>query len=204
MKLSPRDAAAFFRKPDPDRPGLLIYGQDPMRVALRRAEVVKALTGPAADEEMRLTRLSGAELRGDAAALIDAIKAIGFFPGPRAVVVEDATETTLPALQAALDDWRPGDATLVVTAGGLRKESKLRKLFEGHRAALAAAIYDDPPGRADVERMLTEAGMPPPSRDAVDALLGPINPPVITPLQAAFSSRPFRGCYLPVSLHLQL
>lgn len=171
MKLSPRDAAAYFRKPDPDRPGVLIFGQDPMRVALRRAEVVKALTGPAAEEEMRLTRLTGADLRGDAAALIDAVKAIGFFPGPRAVVVEDATETTLPALQAALDDWRPGDATLVVTAGALRKESKLRKLFEGHRTALAAAIYDDPPARADVERMLGDAGLPPPPRDAVEALM---------------------------------
>ena len=171
MKLSPRDAAAFFRKPDTDRPGLLIYGQDPMRVALRRAEVVKALVGPQGEDEMRLTRLAASDLRGDAATLIDAIKAMGFFPGPRAVLVEDANEAALPALQAALDDWRQGDANLVVTAGALKKESKLRKLFEGHKTALVAAIYDDPPGRAEVERMLAEAGLRDVSRDAMDALM---------------------------------
>ena len=63
MKLSPRDAAAYFRKPDTTKAGLLIYGQDGMRVALRRQEVIKALTGENAEEEMRLTRLQGADIR---------------------------------------------------------------------------------------------------------------------------------------------
>lgn len=171
MKLSPRDAAAFFRKPDPDRPALMIYGQDAMRVALRRAEVIRALIGPAGEDEMRLTRLAASDLRGDAAALIDAMKAMGFFPGPRAVLVEDATDAALPALQAALDDWRPGDANIVVTAGALKKDSKLRKLFEGHRTAVVAALYDAPPDRAEVERMLADAGLRDAGRDALDALM---------------------------------
>ena len=47
MKLTGRDAAAYFRKPDPEKAGLLIYGADAMRVALRRQEVIAALIGPA-------------------------------------------------------------------------------------------------------------------------------------------------------------
>ncbi|MCE8468645.1 DNA polymerase III subunit delta, partial [Rhodovulum sulfidophilum] len=43
MKLSPRDAAGYFARPDPDRPGLLIYGNDAMRVALKRQQVIAAL-----------------------------------------------------------------------------------------------------------------------------------------------------------------
>jgi DNA polymerase-3 subunit delta len=32
MKLSTRDAAAYFKKPDPNASGCLIYGEDAVRV----------------------------------------------------------------------------------------------------------------------------------------------------------------------------
>ena len=67
MKLSTRDANAYFAKPDPDKTGLLMYGSDAMRVALKRQEVLAALLGPAAEEEMRLTRINAGELRKDPA-----------------------------------------------------------------------------------------------------------------------------------------
>lgn len=159
MKLSSRDATRYFAKPDPDRAGLLIYGPDAMRVALKRQQMLAALLGPTAEEEMRLTRMSGAELRSDAAVLLDAVKAVGFFPGPRAVFVEEATDAAAPAVQAALEDWAPGDAQIVVTAGALKKSSKLRKMFETHPNAYAAALYDDPPSRAEIEQALAEAGL---------------------------------------------
>lgn len=170
MKLSGRDAPNYFARPDPGKAGLLIYGTDAMRVALRRQEVVAALTGPNAEADMRITRLSGAELRKDGAALLDAVKEVGFFPGPRAVVVEDATDQATPAVTSALADWRPGDSTIVVTAGALKKSSSLLKLFEGHRNAYSAAIYDDAPSREEVERMLKAAGMGEISPDGMAAL----------------------------------
>ena len=36
MKLSPREADGYFAKPDAGKTGLLIYGADAMRVALKR------------------------------------------------------------------------------------------------------------------------------------------------------------------------
>lgn len=166
MKLSWREAARALARPDPGRPGLLLFGQDPMRVAERRAQALAALVGPGAEAEMRLTRLAGAELRRDPAALRDALKAQGFFPGPRAVLVEEAGDAAAPAIAAALADWRPGDAALVVTAGALPAGSALRRLFEGHAAAAAVAIYDDPPSREELAEMLARAGVPPPDRAA--------------------------------------
>ena len=160
MKLSPRDAPAYFARPDPDKTGLLIYGNDAMRVALRRQEVIAALLGPGAEEEMRLTRLPGADLRKDPAALSDAIKAQGFFPGPRVAFVEDANDGHAPVIAEALGDWRAGDAQVIVTAGALKAGSKLRKLFEGHKTAYAVGIYDDPPSRAEIEATLSNAGLP--------------------------------------------
>ena len=168
MKLSPREANAYFAKPDPDKTGLLIFGGDAMRVALKRQEVLRALLGETAEEEMRLTRMQAADLRRDPAMLLDAVKAVGFFPGPRAVFVEEANDTVAQIVTEALADWQPGDAQIVVTGGDLKKTSKLRKAFETHPRAYAAAIYDNPPDRAEIEGLLAEAGL----TSSADAMMG--------------------------------
>ncbi|MFY0595346.1 MAG: DNA polymerase III subunit delta [Cognatishimia sp.] len=159
MKLNARDASRYFGKPDPDRTGLLIYGPDAMRVALKRQEVIAALIGPQGEEEMRLTRIPGAELRKDPARLVDAIKSVSFFPGPRVAFVEDTTDTAAPAILAALEDWAPGDAQIIVSAGQLKASSKIRKAFEGHNNAYAVGIYNDPPSREEIEAELAKAGL---------------------------------------------
>ena len=169
MKLSTREANAYFARPDPDKTGLLIFGSDAMRVALKRQEMLKALLGPAAEEEMRLTRIPASELRRDPAMLLDAIKAVGFFPGPRAAFVEDANDNVAKPVLDALAEWRPGDAQIVVTGGDLKKTSKIRKAFEAHPNAYATAIYDAPPDRAEIERLLADAGLQP-ERDAMGIL----------------------------------
>ncbi|MFQ1702023.1 DNA polymerase III subunit delta [Loktanella agnita] len=171
MKLTGPAANAYFRKPDPAHTGLLIFGADPMRVATKRQEVIAALVGPTGEEEMRLTRMNGAELRKDAALLYDAIKAQGFFPGHRVAFVEDATDGLSKVFNAALADWQPGDAQVIVTAGQLTAKSALRKVFEGHRNAVAIGIYDDPPSVADIEQALAQAGISDASRDVMDALM---------------------------------
>lgn len=159
MKLTGREAARALARPDPGCPAVLLHGADPVRVAERRRQLLAALTGPGAEAEMRLARLAAADLRRDPAALPDALKAQGFFPGPRAVHLEEATDALASAIAAALADWRPGDAVLVVTAGALGAGSALRRLFEGHPRALAVAIYDDPPGRDELGAMLAAAGL---------------------------------------------
>ena len=159
MKLSARDSARYFAKPDPDRTGLLIYGPDAMRTALKRQEIIAALIGPEGEEEMRLTRIPGAELRKDPARLNDAIKEVSFFPGPRVAFVEDATDVAAPAILAALEDWAPGDAQIIVTAGQLKASSKIRKAFETHPNAYAVGIYNDPPSREEIEAELKCSGL---------------------------------------------
>lgn len=172
MKLAPRDVALYCAKPEPERTGVLLFGPDPMRVALRRQALVSALLGPQGEAEMRLSRLSAGELRKEPALLLDAIKAQGFFPGPRAVLLEEATDSTAKTVGAALEAWQPGDAQLVVTAGNLTPRSALRKLFESHANAYAAGIYDDPPGRDEIEAMLRKAGVGELDRDAMAELTG--------------------------------
>lgn len=170
MKLSPRDAPGYFAKPDASATGLLIFGQDAMRVALRRQEVIKALIGPNGEEEMRLTRIPAAELRKDKALLLDAVKAQGFFPGLRVAFVEDAGDGLTDTIATALAEWADGDAQIIVTAGSLTAKSKLRKAFEIHKSAYATGIYDDPPSRTEIEKALTAVGLKNISNDASSAL----------------------------------
>jgi DNA polymerase III subunit delta len=158
MKLAGKDAARYFRRPDPARAGLLIHGADAMRVAIKRQEAIAAMIGPDGEAEMRLTRMSGADLRRDGALLLDAVKAQGFFPGPRVAFVEEATDAAASAIVAALDAWAPGDAQIVVTANLLKPASTIRKAFEAHRNAYAVAIYDDPPSAEEIEDALRRAG----------------------------------------------
>ena len=159
MKLSGQAANRYFARPDPDRAGLLIYGADAMRVALKRQDVIAALIGPLGEGEMRLTRIPASDLKKDPALVQDAMKAQGFFPGPHVAFVEDATDALAPLLAAALADWRKGDASLIVTAGNLTKASALKKLFEDHSNAHAACIYDDPPTGLEIEATLQKAGL---------------------------------------------
>lgn len=159
MILKGIEATRYFAKPDPGKAGLLIFGADTMRVAMKRAEVVAALIGPEGAAEMRLTRLPAADLRKDAAALDSAVKEIGFFPGPRVVLVEEATDTLAATLGEALKDWRAGDAQIIVTAGALNGKSTLKALFEKHPNAFSAGLYDDPPSREEIEAELKRAGI---------------------------------------------
>ncbi|MEP3640191.1 MAG: DNA polymerase III subunit delta [Paracoccaceae bacterium] len=171
MKLSKDAALSYFSKPDPKSAGLLIYGPDTMRIALKRQEVVAALVGPSGEEEMRLTRIPASDLRKDKALLMDALKAIGFFPGPRVALVEDINDQLSDVVLNALSEWSEGDAQIVVTAGQLKPTSKLRKAFEAHKQAYAVAIYNDPPGRAEIEQALQSSGTSTPSGDAMTQLM---------------------------------
>ncbi|MBV1863576.1 MAG: DNA polymerase III subunit delta [Rhodobacteraceae bacterium] len=159
MKLTGAQAATFIARPDTGKAGVLLFGMDAMRVSLKRQQLIKALVGDKADEEMRLARFTGADLRKEPALALDGIKAQGFFPGPRVIFVEEAGDGNADVLAAALAEWAEGDATLVATAKSLNARSKLRKAFESHRNAVGIGIYDDPPSRDDVERNLKAAGL---------------------------------------------
>ncbi len=172
MKLPPRDAGRYFARPDPGGMGALIFGADAMRVALKRQELIANLIGPQGEEEMRLTRIPASDLRKEPALLADAIKAQGFFPGPRVVFVEEATEALAKQILPALADWAEGDAQVVITASNLKPTSSLRKHFEKHPNAIAAGIYDDPPTRDEIQAELARAGLTRIEPEAMNDLTG--------------------------------
>ena len=157
MKLTGAKAVNYFSKPDLSHCAILIYGADAMRVGLRRQELLKSLVGAKAEEEMRLTRISGADLRKEPSLILDGLKSIGFFPGPRAVFVETATDGVSLIIEDAIKEWREGDACLVVTAGQLNIRSKLRKVFEGPQNTVAIGIFNDPVSDDEIISLATKS-----------------------------------------------
>jgi DNA polymerase-3 subunit delta len=192
MILKGAEAARYCAKPDPARAGLLIFGADPMRVALKRQEAIAALIGPGGEAEMRLSRMSGGDLRKDGSLLLDAIKAVGFFPGPRVAFVEEATDGLADTIAVALKEWKPGDAVIVVTAGGLTGKSALKTLFEKHPSAVSIGLYDEPPGREEIEDALKKAGLVDIDREAMADL---------TTLARALDPGDFRQTLEKISLY---
>lgn len=171
MKFNTREAAAFFDKPHRQKPAVLIYGADPTRVALRRAEVLGAWLGKNAKEEMRLAEVQAAQLRQSPSLIHDEIKAVGFFPGPRAVWLEGGNDGVLDSLKGAIQAWAEGDAQILVTAGSLPPASKLRKFFEKSPSALTIAIYNDPPSVSEITAQMKKAGLPQPAPEVMRDLL---------------------------------
>lgn len=157
MKLT--EANSFLAKPDPGVAGILIFGADAMRVALKRQEAIAAMIGPQGEAEMRLTRLQGADIRKSPAPVLDASREIGFFAGPRVVFVEEATDGVTESLTTALAEWRAGDAQIVVTAGDLKGKSALKTLFDKHPKAVSIELRNNPPTRAEIEQELARAGL---------------------------------------------
>jgi DNA polymerase-3 subunit delta len=159
MILKGPEAMRYLAKPDPARAALLLAGADPMRVAMKRQEAVLALVGPQGESEMRLTRISAGDLRKTPSLVSDAMRETGFFPGPRVVLLEDASDGLTATLEATIKDWRPGDANLVVTAGQLTGKSTLKTLFDKRLDCISVTFYDEPPSRDEIEAELRKANL---------------------------------------------
>ena len=170
MKLNPRELSKFLDKPDRSLAAVLFYGSDTMRVALKRQEYLENLLGPNAEQEMRLTRFSGDDILKDRAAVFDAVKSVGFFPGQRAVLIENTSDKTAKTIIECIEAWNNTDAHIVVTSGLLRPASQLRKAFENFQNTLAAPIYDNPLTEMEIKTELTRAGLQINDPDIMEAL----------------------------------
>ena len=171
-KVAAAKARAYLRKPDPAHRALLLYGPDAAQVAARRDEALRTFLGEATDDPFRFARLEADRVRRDPALLMDEASAVGF-GGDRVVLIVGATDATNAAIAPVVETLREG-TVLIVAAGQLAASSKLRKLFEGARNAIALPFYP-PEGAAletEVSAMLGDLGAPPLGPDARAALAG--------------------------------
>ncbi|MEM8792693.1 MAG: DNA polymerase III subunit delta [Pseudomonadota bacterium] len=170
MKLNAAAAEAFVDTPNLDLCGALLHGPDSGVLARARQQMVAAI---AEGDDLRLTNLDGAVATKEIADLDGALRARGFFPGRRAVVVEGAKDGLAKGLTDILDDLTAEDAFLIVVSGQLNARSSLRKLFEGHRSVAALGLYPKAMTANDVSAHLRKLGFKAAfSPDAENLLVG--------------------------------
>lgn len=171
MKLRSAD---LDRMP-PDGPktphAVLFFGEDSAQIAQRREALALHWAGADAEADMRIERLSGADLRTDPAALDAALRAQGFFPGTRVVIVTQAGEGHAGAILEAANAAAGPDSRLIVTAGTLTPRSALRKGFESGRHIAAVPCYRGPLDDRGLTEALSAHGLGNATADASNELL---------------------------------
>lgn len=159
MILSRRaDLEAFLRNPSSAR-AVLFYGRD-RGVVRDRADVVARSATEDPEDPFNVAILTDVDLDADPARLPDELSAQSLLGGRRLVRVRlSAEKVSLERLVGeALAGHAEGafnpDATLVVEAGALGRDSPLRKSAEKAPAAICAPCYEDEP--QDVARLVRE------------------------------------------------
>ena len=137
----------------------LVYGPDAGMVRERALTLIGKRIDDRHDP-FQFVEMSGDEVAADPLALLDEANTRPLFGGRRALLVETGAKSILPAL-TTLMAAPPEDCTIVLSAGALRKDSPLRKLFEGAKraAAIECMADSDQDLNALIDRSLREAGL---------------------------------------------
>ena len=158
MKIAGKNAVKYILDPTPV-PGLLLHGAPKDKVRYQYNKIKLKLVGNNAESEMRLTEIPAAELRKNKSLAIDAIKALGFFPGPRLVLIENCTDGLTTLIEEIILNHNKDDAFLIVTANVLSTRSKLRKLFEQHTNLISIGIFPEPPTIDELSLSIKKSGI---------------------------------------------
>ncbi len=141
MKIEPRQAEAFLKKPDPRVRAVVIYGNDDGLVAERAIRLARTVCDDLKDP-FRVIDIAGETLKNDPARLADEFSAMSLVGGRRVIRVRPAGEETVTALEN-LVAAPAGDALIVIEGGNLTPRSGLRTLAEAEACLAAMPCYMD-------------------------------------------------------------
>jgi DNA polymerase III subunit delta len=153
-KLTEADLIAAITK-RPDIRLFLVFGQDESAIADIAAQLAAQL-GPEAER----IDLDSDKIRSDPALLSDEANSLSLFGGKRYIRMNVRREEGQAAFENLLESDTDG-APVIATAGNLTKTSKLRKLAESHKRAMAFICYVPNEGEATaaVMKLASVAGL---------------------------------------------
>jgi DNA polymerase III subunit delta len=141
MKLKAADTQRALRQLPAGIRAVLIFGPDEALIRDRAKAVGKQIV-PDLKDPFNVSELTGADVNSEPARLADEAAALSLMGGARLVMVSQASDSTLEALTAALN--QPGAQSLMLlSAGELTPKSKLRAFAEKRPDVLAIACYPE-------------------------------------------------------------
>ncbi|MCX8999503.1 DNA polymerase III subunit delta [Rhizobiaceae bacterium BDR2-2] len=154
----------------------VIYGPDRGLVSERAGAIAKA-SGVPLDDPFAVVKLDAGSLQSDPGRLLDEANTIGLFGGGKLIWVKSTgAEKALADALALLAATPPGDSTVIVEAGDIRKGAGLRKIAEpASTVAIIPCYADDARAlNALIDRELGAAGLriTPGARDMLLDLIG--------------------------------
>ena len=174
MDIKAAQAEKFVTAPPREVVAFLMYGPDTGQIS-ERAGALAALLAKDAKNPGELVRLDDTDIAGDPDRLAIELRTIPMFGG-RKVVRLRAEARMKPELITDLLDGTPLAGVLVVEAGNLKSDSKLKAAFACAFNAAAIACYGDDDrslailvGEVAAEHKLTMSNE---ARDHLTALLG--------------------------------
>lgn len=174
VAIKANQASSFLAKPDPKTKAVLLHGPDAGLVnerAQRLAQLIASRETPAGE----IVRLDDSDLESDPDRLGVELLTVPMFGGGKIVRASSGRRINAAALAPFVEaggiaGW------LIVEAGNLRPDDKLRGLFEKSASAAAIACYPDEGASLDglVSEVLKESGLDiaPDARHELIARLG--------------------------------
>ncbi|MEO1014543.1 MAG: DNA polymerase III subunit delta [Pseudomonadota bacterium] len=150
--------------PSPDVGAALIYGPDSGLVR-ERATAISLKVTPDLKDPFNAIEFTDQDLKADPARLADEAAALSFSGGRRLIRLRTSGDAASGAAKRLIDGLDGGylkaNALVVIEAGDLAKSSKLRKMFETAKLAVAIPCYEDKPQdvAALAESMASEHGL---------------------------------------------
>ena len=141
MKLSTREIDGYIRSPH--RTGAaLIYGTDAGQVRQRATVLAESWLGKNADPMARI-EFSAEQLKEDPAILSDELAAMSLMAPRRVILVREAEDTNLAAIEEAVSHRAPENFLILYVTESLAGGSKLRLWAEKSSDVAAIACYKD-------------------------------------------------------------
>lgn len=156
MQVSGRAGQSFLEKPDQSAWAVLIHCSDDGVAADGERSLLDAWQS---QNPIERVRLSEDEVGRDASLLFDKLEAQSLLGDETVLQLHLSNEKLAPILVEAigLEEASPGRfaARLVVTAGSLKKTSKLRKTFETSARAWSVHLFED--DVSDIRTVISDA-----------------------------------------------
>ncbi len=146
MKLAFRQIEPFVKKPSPEALAVLVYGPDEGLVRERAMIMAKHVVSDIKDP-FSVADISLEKLRETPSLLLDEAQAMSMLGGRKVIRVQltayenDALRGVEKSIVDAISALKPGDNFVIVEAGDLGKNSKIRTGFEEAPNAAALPCY---------------------------------------------------------------
>lgn len=145
MKIPPYQIDSYIKTiaDNKEISGALIYGPESGLTTLR-ARIISESIVPNLSDPFLVTNLSDRQIDDDNALLFDEFVSIPMLGGRKLIFIRDAKDKICDALKAIFEDKKPaGNNFILITAGELDSNSKLRKFAEANQHIACLACYED-------------------------------------------------------------